>query len=417
MPAENPQRVIIVGGGFGGLRCALDLAQQRVAAKIVLMSDKPHFEYHAALYRVATGASEKLACVSISEILKGKKIEFVEEKIVEADVRSQRISGLSEKTYGFDYLVIAVGSETDYFAIPGLKEFSFGLKSIADALRLRSHIHEMFKKCAARSDDEEEDVCRLHFVIVGAGATGVEFAGELAHYAKTQARLHKVDPSFITIDLIEAAPRILPSFPPKVSERVAQRLRLLGVNIFCNRPLAQEETGQLKVRGLTFQTETVLWTAGVRANALYSQIAHLQTDKKGRVLVDDYLRPKGLNNVFVIGDGAATLYSGFAQTAILEGRLVAENIARLLAGRQPKRYLPKKPAYLLPVGPSWAAVVVGSFVLYGFPAWVVRRLADFRYFLSILPFATVLRIFFAKTQDICKTCGICNVSRANEIGS
>lgn len=407
MNSNIEKRILIIGGGFGGIRCALDLEAKRIPAKIVLINDRPHFEYQPALYRVAMGRSEKEACVPISEILEGKQVEFIEDKIVKVEVASKNLVGRSGKIYTFDYLLLALGSETAYFAIPGLKEFSFGLKSIADALRLRNHIHEMFTKCAARSDDEEEDVCRLHFVIVGGGATGIELAGEIAHYAKSQAVLHKIDPSFITIDLIEAASRILPMFPQEVSERVAHHLRSLGVNIFCNRQMTEAEMGELKVRGMTMKTETIIWTAGVKANALYQQVVGFSFDKKGRVLVDEYLRAKGFDDVFVIGDGAATPYSGLAQAAISEGKVAAENIERLILGKQLRKYIPRKPAHVLPVGPSWAVAMVGPFTLYGFLAWIVRRLADFRYFLSILPIGRVLKIFFFK-QDLCAACGICS---------
>jgi len=407
MQKEIQKQIVIVGGGFGGISCALELAKKQIpGAKIILINDKPYFEYPPAFYRIATGRSEREACCPVAEIIKGKKVEFIEDKIVEAKLDSKELLGNSGKSYAFDYLVLALGSETAYFQIPGLREFSFGLKSIADALRLKNHIHEMFTKCAARSDDEEEDVCRLHFVIVGAGATGVELAGELAHYTKMQARQHKIDPSFITIDLIEAASRVLPMFPPKVSEIAARRLRILGVNIFCNQPMTEEKAEEISLRGMTLKTETVIWTAGVKPNSLYQRIPGLSFDKKGRVIVDEYLRAKGFENISVLGDGASTPYSGFAQTAIFDGKLAAENIARLLQGLPLKAYLPKKPAALLPIGPGWGIALIEFLTFYGFPAWLLRRFADFRYFISIISFPKVLQMFFSK-QDICTTCGIC----------
>jgi NADH dehydrogenase len=401
------KQIVIVGGGFGGVACALELAKKRPSGTdIILISDKPYFEYHAALYLVATGRSEREACVPLAEIFKGKPVEVAEDRIVQVDGAQKKVLGGSGKSYLFDFLVLAVGSETAYFEIPGLKEFSFGLKSIADAIRLKNHISDMVTKCTARSDDEEEDVCRLHFVIVGAGATGVELAGELAQYARIQALSHAIEPSFITIDLIEAASRVLPMFPRDVSERVAERLRQLGVNIFCNRPITAEEAGTLMVRGMTMRTETVIWTAGVKPNLLYQQIAGFSFDKKGRVVVDDHLRARGFENIFVLGDGASTLYSGFAQTAISDGKFIAENVRRSIQNAPLLNYHPRKPSVLLPVGPGWGVALIGPVRFYGFFCWILRRLADFRFFLSILPTSKVMRIFLSK-QNICTICGIC----------
>ncbi|OHA68233.1 MAG: hypothetical protein A3A32_02415 [Candidatus Wildermuthbacteria bacterium RIFCSPLOWO2_01_FULL_48_35] len=404
---HSQKQIIIVGGGFGGIRCALELAKNNIScAKITLISDKPYFEYKPALYRVVTGRSEQEACVSIAEIFKNKPVEFMQDRIVSIDGSAKQITGQSGKIYPFDFLALALGAETDYFSISGLKEFSYCFKAIPDALRLRRHIHEMFRRCTERQDDAEEDVCRLHFVVVGAGSSGVEAAGELVYYAKRLAKTHGIDSSFVTVDLIEASPRILPMVPEKFSSRVANRLRSLGVNIFTNRPMGKEEAEQITVRGMTMKTDTVIWTAGVKPNHLYSQAKNLLYGDDGKIRVDEYLRPQGLDDFFIIGDGAATPHSGFAQTANADGKFVAENIRRALKGESLKKYYPKKPASIIPVGPGWAAASVGPFIFYGIFSWILRRAADFRYFVSVIGWRKTLKVFFAK-RDLCDACGIC----------
>lgn len=401
------KKIIIVGGGFGGIRCALDLAKQNPNnAKAILISDKPHFEYHAALYRVVTGRSPLEVCIPLREVFEGKEVEVVEDTITKIDLKGRRLEGSSGSRYQFDYLVLTLGSETVYFNIPGLKEFSWGFKSITEALRLKKHLHQLFEACKISSDDREDDICRMHLVIVGGGASGLELAGELAVYTKELAKKHGVDPSTITIDLIEATPRLLPSLPEDISERAKTRLHKLGVNIFLNRAVTEQELKGVRLKDMEMKTETVIWTAGVKPHHLYSEIQGLEFDKKGRIIVDEFLQAKGWNDIFVMGDAAATPYTGMAQTAIHDGNFVANTILRKISGKPLEPYKHKAPFYAIPVGPGWAAVLIGKWRTYGRIGWLLRRLADFRFFLSILPFPKAL-LAFQSGKTLCESCAIC----------
>ena len=398
-------KIVIVGGGFGGVRTALDLSRENLpGAKIILLSNKPHFEYHAGLYRVVTGKSPLEVCIPLNEIFENKNVEVVEDKIVKVDLTRKVLFGESGSKYKFNFLVAALGSETAYFDIPGLKEYSFGFKSITEALRLKNHLHEVFASC--EKAPKEEKVCLVHVVVVGAGSSGTELAGELALYTKEMAKNHNIDPSLVTVDLIEVAPRILPSLPEKVSKKVDKHLRSLGVNIFVNRAILKEEIKQVYLHDIEMKVKTVIWTAGVKPNNLYREVKGLEFDSKGRVLVDEYLQAKGQQGVFVIGDAASTLYSGTAQTAISDGKIVGENIYRLIKGKHLVKNTPKKPVTAIPVGTGWAAVVIGPVELYGSLGWSLRRLAGFRFFLTILPFKKAL-LAFQDGKTICETCSIC----------
>lgn len=402
----QPKRVLIVGAGFGGIAAALALEKNKPSnLKIVLVSAKPHFEYRPALYRVVTGKSPLEVCIPIREIVEGKAIEFAVDLIQGVDFSRRIARGASDASYAFDYLILALGSETAYFNIPGLEEFSFGFKSIAEALRLKRHLHKLFEDCSKEKNPDEK-VCLLHFVIVGAGASGVELAGELSQYSRKLAKEHGVGEELLTIDLIEATGRILPALASKISEKAARRLHHLGVNIFTGRPMEAQKLEEIKVRGLTLKTETVIWTAGVKPNSLYQKISGLAFDQKGRILVDEYLRVKNFKNIFAIGDGASTLYSGMAQTAIHDGQSVAENILRDLEARPLFHYQPKKPYHVIPIGSGWAAASLGPIMLYGPVGWFFRRFADFRYFLSILPFKKAL-LAFRSGKTLCESCEIC----------
>lgn len=408
MPEAHQEQVLIVGGGFGGLAVAQALARHRVAGRqITLISNKPHFEYHSALYRVVTGHSALEVCIPLSEVLAGLEVNFVLDEIVSFDGRQKFAAGSSGRRYTFDYGVLALGSVTSYFNIPGLEKFSFGFKSTTEALKLKRHLHEAFAAGISPSAAPEKKVCLLHLVMVGAGPSGVELAGELATYARALAQHHQVDPGLVTIDLLEAAPRILPSFAPAISAIATRRLRALGVNIFTNRTLVKEEVEQITLREMTMKAETVIWTAGVATNTLYQQIPDLTFDPKGRVMVTEHLEAVALPGVFVIGDAAANPYGGLAQTAINQGRFVAEHLNRLLTGKTPRAYVPKKPSYALPIGGRWALALVGPFRFTGRFGWWLRRFADLRYFLSILPFSKALTVF-RNDKRLVESCPICS---------
>lgn len=391
------KKILIVGGGFAGVRTALDLAKRNLPdTDITLVSSTPHFEYHAALYRVVTGRSPLEVCIQLTDIFKNKPVNLITDKIVKLDFKNKRITGESESFYAYDYLVLALGSDTSYFDTPGLKELSFGFKSIPEALKLKRHIHEEMNKKSPSP----------HIVVVGGGASGTELAGELAVYTKKLAKKHKLDPSIVTIDLIQSPNRVLPDLPEDISARVDAQLRKLGVNIFLNRKVVKEEVEQVFLRDMQMKTKTVIWTAGVVINSLLANTRDMPLSDRKKVLVDKYLRIK--KNVFVLGDCAETPYTGMAQTAIYDGHFVANNIANTILGKPKVKYKPRPVAYCIPVGPGWAATLWHGMRFYGRFGYLIRRYIDFKFFLSILPFAKALRAF-QDGRTVCESCGICDL--------
>jgi len=388
------RRVVIVGGGFGGVRTALDLHKRAPKdLDIWLISDKPHLEYHPSLHRVVSGEPYSLVRIPLREIFEDK-IHVIQDIITQVDIHNKTVRGASGTFYQADFLVLALGSQTTFHGIPGLKELAFGLKSIPDALRLNTHLKELFRttKAAIEEDveefEEEEDERRIysmHIVIIGAGETGTELAGELAVYTRELAKRSNIDPSLITIDLVDSGPRILKRLPRDISAKVQRRLRLLDVNLFLNRRVVKEEIRDIYLKDMVLKTLTVIWAAGVEPNGLYSRIEGLSLDKTRRVLVDRFLQPNALTDIFVIGDGASTTYSGTAQSAISQGRYVAEVIIRRIYRRELIPYTVKKPAHAIPVGSRWAAVAIGRLRFYGRVGWWLRQFANLRFFLSILP--------------------------------
>ena len=403
--AERRKTICIVGGGFGGVRAALDLAHlPKSEARVMLITPKTHFEFTPGLYRVVGGKTPRAACITLREIFAKTSVELCTDSARSIDPHAHVVHGISGSHYAYDYLVLAVGSETSYFNVPGLKELSFGFKTIEQSLRLKNHLIDVFASCA--KDAKDQKVCATHVVVVGGGPAGVETAAELAAYCASLAKSHGMGEHMATIDLVEGAERILPSFDPRVSEIATQRLRSLGVNIFTNRPVVKEDIENVYLTDMRLKAKTVVWAAGIVPNVLTRTIPDARLDRAGRVLVDEYLRMQGNEHMFVIGDSSAAQDAGTAQAAIAHGKYVARTITALVAGRSIAPYTHKKPAYVMPLGPRWAIAALGGFIITGFPAWLIRQFADARFFASILPASKAYGIF-KSGEDVCEACNIC----------
>lgn len=406
------KNIVIVGGGFAGVETALLLSKKNLKnIHIRLISDKPHFEYHAALYKVVTGRSPLEVCIPLREIFKNSSVELLEDAIESVDPKSKKISGKSGSHYSYDFLVLALGSQTSYFGIPGLKEYSFGFKSISEALKLKRHLHIVCQDLLKANQDQKEAEAR--FVVVGGGASGVELSGELAVYLRNIFNKHKLDEKLLKIELIEAAPSILPSMPVYFREKVEKRLKDLNIDVMVDTSITKEEIDSIYLKNMQMKTMTVIWTAGVESNSLYKNISGFQFDKRGRVLVEDTLLAKGSDNIFVAGDAASIIYAGMAQSAVDHGKTISENISLALVSKEMKKIMPREPLYSIPVGPGWAGTLLGYFSFFGKTGWWLRRWVDLKYFLSILPLNKALAVF-KNGRKISESCPICDESE-NEL--
>ncbi len=391
------QKVIIVGGGFGGIRTALDLAKKG-GFDITLISKNPNFEYYPGLHKML-GVSESVTVqVPLETIFKDKEVTLVIDTVTAVDLEYKKVT-TTQGLFQGDFLVLALGSQTEYFGIAGLPEMAYGFKSVAEARKLRDHIETLFEKHT--KTEKTETVVGLHMVIVGAGPNGVDLAGELVALDKYLAKKHNIAESFITIDLIEAGPRVLGMMSESVSHHVEKRLRNLGVNVLCNRDLKKEESWTVTLADMTLGAQTLIWTAGITTNDLVTKISGLRLGKKNRVAVDEYLQVKKtemdstqvFKDVFCIGDSADTQYSGLAQTALADGAYVAQTISQECSGKKLRNYSPKPVAYNIGVGPRWSVLMIGSFEMFGFLPYVMRTLIDIKFFLSILPVRDVVKLY------------------------
>ncbi len=402
----DEKRVVIVGAGFAGIRAALDLEKRNLPhVKITLITNKHHFEYYPKIYHVVTGESPLEVCIRLDEIFNGKNIDLVIDEVVSIDTINKKVIGKSESVYAYSDLVMALGSETSYFGIEGVAERAYGFRSIQEALKLKAHLHKMFD--AYLASEKDDLVSRLHVVVVGGGPSGIEFAGELTMYMQLLAKRHGIDNDFITIDVVEASQRLVSALPESASKRINKRLHHLGVNVFLNRSVVKEDVDEIQMKDMSMKTNTIVWTAGSRPNHFYAGVKGIELHRSGRVIVNEYMQAMNLPNIYILGDGALTKYSGLAQTAIYDGKYIANYLYREYTGLSKKKYNPKKVSYAVPVGKYWAAVSVGPLKIYGFLAWVLRQLIDLDFFMSILPFRKALRVFRSETH-LCESCETCD---------
>jgi NADH dehydrogenase len=386
--------VLVVGGGFGGIRTAEQLSRYR-EFDVTLISDNENFSYYPQLYHSATGGSRSESSLPIPGLLPGH-ITFVRDTATGLDPETATVQGASGKAYHYDELVLALGSVTNYFGIKGLQEWSYDIKTIAGAERFKQHLHKQL------IDDRRTD---LNYVVVGGGATGIELAGALGPYLRRITHLHGMDRPNYRIDLVEAAPRLLPRSPESVSAMVQSRLEKLGVTVMTGKTVKAETSDALEIDGETLSSKTVVWTAGVSNNPFFkANAAAFAFDKRGKVVVDLHLEARP--HVHVIGDNAATKFSGMAQTAIYDANFVADDLLREFHGHPRKPYLPKGPVSVIPVGDYWASVEWGPVRFAGLPGYVLRRLADLVAYMDIesIPGAISVWMQDSRRQDLCPIC-------------
>ncbi|HLK69528.1 MAG TPA: NAD(P)/FAD-dependent oxidoreductase [Bryobacteraceae bacterium] len=379
---STPHRVVIVGGGFGGLYAAKSLGKAPISLTLI---DRRNFHlFQPLLYQVATGALSpgEIASPLRHVLQKHRNTEVVLGEVMDLDVEQRRVI-MRDGEVPYDDLIVATGATHHYFGNDQWAALAPGLKSIEDATAIRRRVLLAFEE-AERETDPVKRHEWLQFVIVGGGPTGVELAGALGEIANDTLRndfrhIHTPDARIV---LIEGANHMLPAFPPDLSDKAAKQLIALGV-----KPLTGALVTKIDEGGVTYKigdkeqhipARTVLWAAGVRASSLgkvLAQRAGATLDKAGRVFVEPDLSVKGHPEIHVIGDLAVFLHQGgkplpgVAPAAMQQGRYVARLIEKKLRGRSmpPFHYFNK--GNLATIGRNKAVADFGKLRISGFLAW------------------------------------------------
>ena len=368
-------RVVIVGGGFGGLYAARKLRNAQVA--ITLIDRKNHHTFQPLLYQVATaGLSPAEIAAPIRWILRYQdNAEVLLGEATGFDLERKMVR-LGDDEIGYDYLIVAAGARHAYFGHPEWEMMAPGLKTVEDALEIRRRVFlafELAERDAARTGSGQE----LNFVVVGGGPTGVELAGTLAEIARNvlAKEFHTIDPKKTRILLVEGGPRVLPSYSEELSRSAERQLAKLGVEVKTSTIVSGLEPGIVCFGDTSMPAAVTLWAAGVAASPL-GKLLCAPTDRAGRVQVKTDLSLPEHKEVFVIGDLAAltdtkgTPLPGVAQVAIQQGGAAAKNILQLIKGQSTVPFLYHDKGSMATIGRAAAVAQIGKLELSGFPAWL-----------------------------------------------
>lgn len=365
-------RVVVVGGGFAGLTLARDL--RRLPVRPTVIDRTNHHLFQPLLYQVATAA---LAAPDISYpirsvLRKQPRTTVLMGEVTRIDVPGRAIQLRGNERIEYDYLVLAPGARHSYFGHPDWEERAPGLKTLEDAGEIRRRILLTFERAELHPDP-------LTFVVVGAGPTGVELVGAIAEVSRFTLRrdFRQVDPRRAMILLLEGGPRILPSYPPTLSERAARHLARLGVEVRTGTMVSAVEANGVRVGEQTIPASAVIWAAGNAANPLL-RVLGAPLDRQGRVLVEPDCSVPGHPEIFVLGDAAAyrhqpgyELLPGVSPVAIQMGSFVAKTIRRDLAGAPRRPFHYRNKGQLAVIGRGYAVADFGKLRVSGLLAWLL----------------------------------------------
>src|SRR5439155_17894090 len=373
MTGQRPH-VVIVGGGFAGLRAARAL--RRAPVDVTLLDRRNHHVFQPLLYQVATAglSAPEIAAPLRSVLRRQPNVAVLMAEVVSVDV-SRRVVVLSDGEMPYDYLILATGATHSYFGHDAWARHAPGLKSIEDALEIRRRLFVAFERAERETDASARRVW-LTFLVVGGGPTGVELAGTVAEIARhTLAReFRRIDPSQARVVLLEGTDRVLPPYPPGLSQKARQQLEGLGVEVRTSALVTGVDEGGVWLGAERLAARSVLWAAGVAASPVGRSLG-AAVDRAGRVQVEKDLTLPGRPEVFIAGDLAAFEQDGrpvpgVAPAAMQMGRHAARNVLRAIAGQPlaPFRYVDK--GSLATIGRRAAVADFGRFKLWGLPAWL-----------------------------------------------
>ncbi|HMC02414.1 MAG TPA: NAD(P)/FAD-dependent oxidoreductase [Flavobacteriaceae bacterium] len=379
IPRLSYPRIVIIGGGFAGISLAKKLSKHEV--QVVLLDKHNYHTFQPLLYQVSTGGLEPDSIAyPIRKILKDfSNCSFRLADVEEINTKKQKVkTNIGDIKY--DYLVLATGSETNFFGNETIKENSMVMKTIPQSLNLRSLILENFEEALLTSDLNER-IALMNFVIVGAGPTGVELAGALAEIKKgiLPKDYPDLDTRLAQINLVQSGDRILKEMSKQASEKAEDFLEELGVNVWKNIMVTGYDGKMVTTNtDVTFETATLVWAAGVKGATIKGLDSDQFITRGNRIAVNEFSQVKGFTNIFAIGDVACmesdTFPRGYpmmAQPAIQQGKQLGNNLANLIEGKPMEAFKYKDKGSMATVGRNKAVVDLKKFKFQGVFAWFV----------------------------------------------
>ena len=369
------KRVVIIGGGFGGLTAAKSLLKYDL--EIVIIDKTNHHLFQPLLYQVATAALSPadIAHPIRSSFSGNKNVSVFLGEVTKIDCENKKVF-FNGSSINYDYLIVAVGSRHHYFGNPEWEKFAPGLKTLNDALQIREKIL-LSLETAEKIQDKNERKKYLSFVIVGGGPTGVELAGAIGEIVKRNLvkDYRNIDPKQTKVYLVEAIPKILMPFPDKLSLRAKKDLEELGVEVILNAKVTSVNNNGVQLGDRFIESKNIIWAAGNQIMPLLKSL-NTSLDSAGRVIVNPDLTVDNNPDVFVIGDAAAVkddkgiLLPAIAPVAMQQGKYVAKIIGENISKEQRKKFKYKDRGIMATIGKAKAVAVINGFKLSGLLAWL-----------------------------------------------
>lgn len=405
----KPASVVILGGGFAGLRAALWLARRvREAECTITLIDREDAHVNPTwLYEVATAFNpyekealgvvlHESASVPFAQIVAGTGVVFLRRTVDRIDPRTRTVVFTDGASLRADILVVALGSQLATFGVAGVSTNAFSLKSIHEAVELRHHIVRLFHQHRSATRARQDRAYRV--AVVGGGSAGVELAAELIFFLRKLARLHGVDERLPKVMLFEASDTVLREYPPALRARGVARLKALGVQLRTRHEVCSVGADHLACPGdVIIPTETVVWLAGIKTNDLLVR-SGFPFHPRGGVHVEPTLAVREHQGIFAAGDcvyavdpRTGSIAPDVAYAALQQGMVVARNVLRRLRGQPLTTYVDRPRPTLATVGGKYALVNLPPFQFAGRVGWTIKQLVDLQYLCSLLPNDVALR--------------------------
>lgn len=338
--ADRKPRIVIVGAGFGGVKLAKLFAKENVNVTLV---DRHNFHlFQPLLYQVSTAvlSTDEIAYPVRTFFRENKNVEFFMAKAQGVD-KDRKVLLTNHGEIAYDYLILAAGATTNFFGMENVEKYSYGMKTLQEAVHIRNHVLHMFERANKCEDSEEERRRMLSFVVVGGGPTGVEEAGALTELIAVQKKeYHNLDFDEVSVKLIEATPDVLLMMAPNLRQHTVKVLERKGVDVLLNTQVMDYDGESLKLKdGTEIPTKTVIWAAGVKAVPFIANCGS-EVDRGGRIIVNEKLQVEGSENVFAIGDcahfqhGTERPLPTVAPVATQQAKVAYENIMKLIRGQK-----------------------------------------------------------------------------------
>ena len=366
----NKPKVVILGGGFGGLAAARALHK---IADVTVVDRHNYQTFLPLLYQVSTaGLAADHVAYPIRGALRKTPVKFRMGSPIAIDHKNKEVKLDSSELLKFDHLIVALGSVTADFGIPGVKEFTLGMKSVSEALTIRAEIMRRFEDLCRFEDDT-----KLSITVIGGGPTGVEMAGAIAELIRGPLKSDQANAAaHINITLIEAGPRLLPPFAPKLSARTKKDLEKLGVKVLLNAAVREVEHRKILLKdGSVIPSEITIWAAGVKGSDAMAQL-NLPT-MGNRIAVDPTMQVKNYSYIWALGDIAAAIGKDgntlpmVAPVAIQQGKFIAKQIMRLAKNQKLENFKYLDKGSMATIGRNKAVVQVKSLKISGAVAWLI----------------------------------------------